>query len=451
MTVVSVPRDETPDAARAAWLSRLRVSALALEVIVVAASFALGTAPSSIPLVTGLLSLQLVSNGAGVWWMRSTPSLLKMACLLSVDLIAFTALLAVTGGATNPFSFLYLVFIALAAVILSMWQSIALVLLSILGFGSLIFFAPPSAHAGHGHAMQSHVLGMWIACSVGAIFVVFFLQRLKHVLTDRENEIARMREDHARSDRLAALGTLAAGAAHELSTPLSTIAVAARELIDIMGEDPAFEAIRPEADAIRGEVDRCRAVLEHLAADAGQDPSDSIVLVTPHALIDEALHIVRDRRRIAVRNTVDAAVQVRVPKRIVARALRGLMNNALAADTGEISVEVTSTSKTVAFSIRDAGAGMSKEVLARSSEPFFTTRAHGEGMGLGLFLAHNVAAQLGGALLIESLEGQGTRATFQIPIAVVQESDLSTRVSPDLASRPALAMAAPEPTEGRIL
>lgn len=413
-----------------AWLLRLRASALVLEIIVLVASVALGTPPASALFVATIFLLQLLSNAAGAWWMRSTPTSLKMALLLAVDVLAFTALLAVTGGASNPFSFLYLVFVALAGVVLNVWQSSALVALSILGFGSLFLIAPgDDEHAGHaGHAMhgiapthdaaamQSHVLGMWIACSVGAVFIVFFLQRLTKMLRAREHELERLREQRERDQRLAALGTLAAGAAHELSTPLSTIAIAAREMLDVMQADPAYAPLLPEAAAIRGEVDRCRDVLEHLAADAGQDPADTVEDVAPKALVATALKNVKQQTRVVV-SGADAVddVTLRVPPKIASRALRGLLTNALAASTENVELRLSPQANGCAFVVIDRGEGMTDETLSRSTEPFFTTKEQGEGMGLGLFLATNVATRLGGYLRIESEVGEGTRATFWLP------------------------------------
>lgn len=410
-----------------AWLLRLRASALLLEIIVLSASVALGTPPASAAFVATIFLLQLLSNAGGAWWMRTSPTSLKMALLLAVDVLAFTALLAVTGGASNPFSFLYLVFVALAGVVLNVWQSSALVALSILGFGSLFLIAPEEGeHAGHAMhgiaathdaaAMKSHVLGMWIACSVGAVFIVFFLQRLTKMLRAREHELERLREQRERDDRLAALGTLAAGAAHELSTPLSTIAVAAREMLDVMQADSIYAPLLPEAAAIRGEVDRCRDVLEHLAADAGQDPSDSVEAIAPATLVEMALKNVKQADRIVCKGEATVSdVTLVVPPKIAARALRGLLTNALAASTESVELQLASEDEGCAFVVIDRGEGMNDETLARSTEPFFTTKEQGEGMGLGLFLANNVTTRLGGRLRIESDVGVGTRATFWLP------------------------------------
>jgi two-component system sensor histidine kinase RegB len=246
---------------------------------------------------------------------------------------------------------------------------------------------------------------MWAAFGVAAAFIVIFVTRVARALSRRDAELAR-------SARLASLATLAAGAAHELSTPLGTIAIAARELdrrLERLGDAPA----REDAALIRSEVERCRVILEQLASDAGQAHGAASGPVTVRELLD----LVTDGRSLErqVPGDVEARL-VSVPLRPLGRALRGLVENAVHAAGAAVSVRCAVTGHELTIEIADRGPGMSDEVLARAGEPFFTTREAGHGMGLGIFLARSVLERVGGRLDLTTRLGHGTRAVAVIPL-----------------------------------
>ncbi|MFZ9890081.1 MAG: ATP-binding protein, partial [Myxococcota bacterium] len=348
-----------------------------------------------------------------------------ITALLSVDIVVFTALLHVTGGASNPFSFLYLVFLALAALMLEPTQTWTLVGASALGFGTLFLTDGQTAHHAHhggdamARAMRLHLFGMWLAFLVAATFIVSFLQRLTQALREREQTMRRLEEEKERQGHLASLGTLAAGAAHELSTPLSTIAVAASELLHGLVDVKAAADLLPDVRLIRAEVQRCRGILEQLAVDVGSNASDELRPIMPGALIELSLPEDDSRERVRVHIDASAATQmVSLPPRLCSRAIRGLVNNALQAGPGQvdITVEMTPERQQLRFRIQDQGRGMSPEVLSRATEPFFTTRAPGEGMGLGLFVAREVLERLGGELHLFSQPSAGTLVEVFLPV-----------------------------------
>ena len=181
---------------------------------------------------------------------------------LTLDTLLLTGLLQPSGGASNPFSVLYLVYIALAAVVLGARWTWFLAALSVVCYGVLVLGrACGSTHAAHGAAdLGAHLQGMWVAFTVAAVLTAYFVVKLSTALERRDAEIAEMRERAARHERLAALTTLAAGAAHELGTPLATIAVAAGELERALRALPEAQAraLLEDARLIRAELERCR-------------------------------------------------------------------------------------------------------------------------------------------------------------------------------------------------
>jgi two-component system sensor histidine kinase RegB len=311
------------------------------------------------------------------------------------------------------------VYVALASVVLPSPWPWMVAIAAAAGFGSL--FAIETGHAHHHHDMASmllHLVGMWVAFCVGAVLLVAFVQRIRRELALRDEALSAAREASLRAERLASLATLAAGAAHELATPLGTIAIVARDLSRALAARGDAQAA-DEVALVRREVARCKDVLDQMAADAGASSADAATDVTLGDLEERILEPLGDRRaRVRVRyEGCGAAATVRVPPRALAQAIRAILQNALQADAGTVDLSIARRGDAVRFVVADHGAGMTPEVLARAKEPFFTTKREGEGMGLGLFLAHATVEPLGGALEIASTVGAGTTATLVLPIA----------------------------------
>lgn len=404
------------------WLVRLRWGAVAGEVLVIAAA-----AASAVPLPFGpLLGWTLVtvlSNVAAAVALRRVRGVGRgvSGALLALDILVLTGLLYLTGGAHNPFSILYLVYIALAAVVLGPGWTWALAGLATTSYGALFRFTRPVEAVGHtGHdAFDVHLKGMWLAFGVAAGLIAYFGARLAESLERREHEVLALREEAARVQRLASLATLAAGAAHELGTPLGTIGVAAGEVERAAAALPGGQAITDDARLIRAELQRCRRILEGMAAEAGAPAGEE---AAPTALRDLGADVLAElpaaaAGRVALA-TPDPATVVTVPRRTVARAVTVLVRNALdaSAEGAPVSLEAAVGAGRLRVCVEDRGHGMKAEVLALVGEPFFSTKEPGKGLGLGVFLARSVAERLGGALHLESREGRGTRAVFEVPL-----------------------------------
>jgi two-component system sensor histidine kinase RegB len=338
----------------------------------------------------------------------------QIALVMMLDIIVLTGLLYFSGGPHNPFAFLYVVQIALATVLVRALWSWMLVALSFIGFGILLI-----AHRPLEIPDDRRMIGTWFALGVASAFVVHFLRRITGALAERDAELTEARGLAARQERLASLATMAAGAAHELSTPLGTVALAAKELEHALTKTAEPE-LAADARLIREQVGRCRAILEQMAQGAGT-VGESVATCTLGELLDESLVGVRDAPEVHREVPEELArTDLRLPPRAVSQALRSLITNAQDASPPSAAVVVAARcdNRTLELAIRDRGAGMPGEILDRIGEPFFTTKPPGRGMGLGLFLARAVIEAVGGTLHIASTAGAGTEVRVALPTDV---------------------------------
>lgn len=395
------------------WLLRLRWGAALGQCVVIAITqWGLGI-PLPLTWLAAVLGFELLSNGLFIVWFRRPRAVSEgfVGALVALDMGLLTALLVLTGGPLNPFNFLYLVHLALAAVVLRPLWTWSLTAIAAVLFGLLFVVPGPEVlAAARPGLMRWHMPGMWIAFAVASVFTVYFLHRVNSALGQRDFEA---REIAMRGERLASLATLAAGAAHELSTPLATIAVVAKELERQLaaGKTPADE----DARLIRSQVERCKDILRQMAADAGEWAGEGLETVPLDALVRDALEQLPAPRAVTIGPAPDPPPYVRVPVTAVQQAVRNLVKNALDAGGQNVRVEFGGARGTCWVRVSDTGTGMTEDVLERAEEPFFTTKEPGHGMGLGLFLVRVVMERLGGRLKLQSKAGEGTRATLRFP------------------------------------
>lgn len=431
-------------AINAAWFGRLRWVAAAGQLATIAfVAGPLGVLLPVAPLVL-LVGVTLISNALFWWWTssRSEPPEANawhavVGGLMLLDLAVLTAMLALTGGPTNPFVMFYFVNLALSGVVLPALWAWALSGLAILGFAILSIAHEPvevlrdperlvslaTLRASGDDSVPPALVGAWTAFAASAFVIVNFTTRLTRELRESERARRRAESERASSEKLEALGTLAAGAAHELATPLSTIALtvseAHRELQQTGVEGPALEDLK----LARREVDRCRTILDRMATDTGQPAAGLPEELTAEELIADVLAELPAADRVDVACVGEAAgLTVLAPTTALAQALRAVVQNGVDATNeidpeGRIEITADRLAGTLRLRVVDRGPGMPADVLARASEPFFTTKAPGRGMGLGLFLARSVIEKIGGSLRLESPAAGGAMAIIVLPLA----------------------------------
>lgn len=339
-----------------------------------------------------------------------------------LDTLCLTVILGLTGGPLNPFSLLYLVQITLSAVVLSKVWTWILGVLSTVCFGLLFFFRVPSGAFETYHASQGlspHLVGMWIAFVIAAGLVTFFTGKVSDALRLHEQEVLALQDQIAKNERLASLATLAAGAAHELGTPLGTIAVVSRELERYAATLPDSDSVREDAKLIRKEVERCRLILQRMSVEGAEPMGESPRTILVSDLLRETLRQFPAAQSASmVVNAIDEELAVTLPVQATIQSLAALLKNALDANVpgGQVVLSATRRDSQITFAVSDQGSGMPEAVLRRIAEPFFTTKDPGKGMGLGTFLARTFAERLGGELWFESAPGKGTTATMKLPL-----------------------------------
>jgi two-component system sensor histidine kinase RegB len=410
------------------WVLQLRWGAVAgqtatIAVTALAFKLALPLGP-----LAAILALTALSNVALHRWMRASRVVRAelVAAVLGVDTLSLCALLYFTGGPSNPFSVLFLVQITIAALVLGVGYTAAVVALSTASYAFLFFDNVPLAGMEHMHhagssAFGLHLQGMFVAFALAAVLIAHFVTRVSSALREREAQLARAQRAVAASERLASLSTLAAGAAHELGTPLATIAVASTELERAAQSFEGTGALREDARLIRQEVDRCRDIVDQMSARAAGALGEVAERVEVRVLLGELRRRFDEPRAARLEVRVDGVDALTVPWRGLAQVLASLVKNAFDASEASaraVALTIGANHGRLRFAVRDEGIGIPESDLPHVGEPFFTTKPPGAGMGLGLFLARSFADRLGGELSLSSEPGVGTTVVLELPIHV---------------------------------
>ncbi|MFN2366265.1 MAG: ATP-binding protein [Desulfurivibrionaceae bacterium] len=429
----SPTRDSTTSRIAFSWLLKLRWGAVICQLLIILAVGLVFDIDIPIPILLAVIFFQICSNFYFHRLKNKQASIrpLIFGLIMAWDIIQLTVLIYFSGGPMNPFTFIYLVHVALGAILMGQRWAWGLNLLAITCY-ALLFLLPPAPDFNQGlvaasavspcfedSGMGLHLQGMWAAFTLTAIFIVFFVSRIGKAIEGHQQTLASLEKERQRSEKMAALATLAAGAAHEFSTPLATIAIAAGEMthhLDEAGRDPE---LREDAALIGKEVKKCRDILRQLAADAGEHLGESFVTVTPADFLDKVVREFKNETGREISFELDPETgPILIPLQSWLRAVKGLLKNALdACPEGNIHGRLFSDREYLAVTVADEGPGMSQEEMARAAEPFFTTKEPGKGLGLGLFLARTLAERFGGDLLIESAPGRGTEVTFRVKLA----------------------------------
>lgn len=445
---VSVPTDPVG----LKWLVTVRWTVLvAATGALFAGRTGLGVSLSA-PTAAVLLAVVAASNLWLTWRIRAgrTRAASAAGLLVCADVLLLLWVLWRSGGPLNPASTFLLVQIVLVALVLGRVWTWIVTALAVGGFG-LLYLAPATelvaAQAMHPE-IGAHMSGMWLAFAATALVIAVLVTRLVVAIERRDRALETLRDQHARTARFAGLATLAAGAAHELSTPLATMAVAARELERTLetrggrrgdvhgasvdehddGRTGTNDELLHDARLIRAEIDRARRILTDLSARSGGAPGEAPRAASIGDVFSSVQAELQPQvaRRLETRSLGD--LRVVWPVQAVALAIVNLVRNAAQAsdDAGAVVLQGdTDGNGHVRIRVIDRGQGMSPDHLARAGEPFFTTKPAGAGTGLGLFVARSTIEQLGGTLGLVSEPGRGTTATIVLPANVVEHASAS--------------------------
>jgi two-component system sensor histidine kinase RegB len=400
-----------------AWLRLCAVAGQALTVIVVAFWMRLPIPVGGLALGIGLLLV----FAAAVFWRLRQPwpvTSLEAVAHIAVDIAALTWLLYLTGGATNPFVSLLVLPITLAAAALPLRHVAIVALLAAACYLVLIpWHVPlPMLHAHEGGDFNLHILGMAINFVITAAALSFFVTRLARMLRARERDVQRDRERALRDEGILAIATQAAGAAHELNTPLSTMRTLLAELKREHADD---RGLADDLELLAGQAERCRDILRELVALGTRQLAGTPQRMPLAAFVRDSesrFHLLRPEVDLSIRIEGDAEAREIEAEPSLRHALINLLSNAadasLAAGSARVELAVAANAAQVEFGVRDFGAGTEAELVARSA--FQSSKR--DGLGLGLALAHATAERLGGELRAELQPDRGLLQRLRVPL-----------------------------------
>jgi len=347
---------------------------------------------------------------------------------LVLDVLALASLLYFAGGSSNPFVSLFLLPLVIVAATLPkryVWGMAAVTL----GFYTLLMVINVpltqemaghnhGGHAGHTTAATKdfslHVLGMWFSFLLAVGLILFFVVSMAEALRQRNQKLAEAREKHLRDEHMVSLGTLAAGAAHELGTPLATMAVLTKEMEQEYKQQPELVE---QIEILRSQVDRCKTILGQISASAGQiraesGHSEDVKEYLQHCLSRwSELHPKTD---ISVSLKGSDPAPIIVVDETLNQAIINVLNNAAEASPERIELMALWTQAELVIEVRDFGAGLSPAALEELGKPFFTTKK--DGHGLGFYLAQEVVRRLGGDVNVTNHKDGGACVSISLPL-----------------------------------
>jgi len=399
------------------------IAVMGQTVTVLAVHFGLGF---KLPLALCLAVIcALALSNAFLSIRRVAPSRLDdraAALLLGFDVVQLALLLYVTGGLQNPFAILVIAPVMVSATILSRAATIALTLLAVASITVLAVFRTVLPWSPEPLALPSvYVLGIWTALAVASVFFSAYVWSVSEEARRMYDALAATQTLLARQQRLSALGGLAAAAAHELGSPLATIAVVAKEL---SRELPADSPLAEDVGLLISQSDRCRDILAGIArtpesrSDEPFDrlPLSQLVEATAEPYMGPAVDV-----EIIIEDDVtgDEPVIDRSPELL--SGLGTLIQNAVQFARDHVVVSLSWDDRTLEIAVQDDGPGFSPAVLDAIGEPFISTRAgDSEHMGLGIFIAQTLLAGLGAELSFANLPGAGAEVVIRWPRTILE-------------------------------
>jgi len=324
---------------------------------------------------------------------------------LCADVVIYAALLYQFGGATNPFVFVLLIPLIISATTLPRRLTLLIALLVAGLYTSLLFNHLPLLDFtdAHQHTVvqlfNQHITGLWISFILTVGVISIYVVQMRQTLAERDHDLSAVREQRIHDQQLLALATLAAGTAHELRTPLSTLRVI---LKDMQSDHPELDE---DLSLMLQQVDCCTDKLRNMTEEVASGKPAPIRLDAFLAQVLESWIVMRPQVSYTLQ-PLQEPVPIINTSVILQQALLNLLNNAADAcpDAITISVHYPEADR-VTLRIRDHGPGLSPEQLASMGKPFFTTKG---GLGIGLFLTTTSLATQDGEVYLYNHPGGGT-------------------------------------------
>ena len=399
------------------WLAALG------QVATIGAAYFLFGIPLPIDDMLTLVLILAVFNAISVLRLQTRRPVTNMELFVAllVDVGILTAQLYCSGGTTNPFIFLYLLQAALAAVLLRPWSTWAIVGITTLCVAGLALAGQPlNLPLDHDLGLASpYIQGLLLCFVLNAALLVVFITRINRNLRDRDEYLAALRQRAAEEEHIVRMGLLASGAAHELGTPLSTLAV-------ILGDwqrIPPFTddaELRQEVSEMQAQVLRCKDIVNGILMSAGETRGDAPTETTVHRFLDGLAAQWRASRgatRLVYDNHFGPDMRI-VSDSALKQMISNVLDNALEASPQWQRLVVDRRGEDLLLTVQDAGPGFAPDILRNLGKPYQSSKDK-PGGGLGLFLSINVARTLGGSLSAQNLLVGGAAVTLTLPLATL--------------------------------
>lgn len=371
-----------------------------------------------LPMLVVLLLLAAFNLLSARRLMRSETSDVGLVLQQVADVVGLGVLLFLSGGAANPLVSLLLLPVATAALTLSARGAAVVAALAIGVYSLLAVWYVPLPIGDAERAARLHLAGMWLTFVASVLLIAWLIVRMNASVRTRDAALAAAREQALRDERVVALGTLAAGAAHELGTPLATMAVIVGECVR---EEALPDAVREDMETLRAQIAACKEIVSGLAQRAGVARSTEARSANVREWIEQVVARWRSTRpqatcrvRLAGADAPDIVVEATLEQ-----ALANLLNNAADAGGGELEVSADWDADMLTVTVSDHGPGFPADMLHEGGRAPVTSTTGGS--GIGLMLTQAAVERCGGNLELANPPDGGAEVRLRLPLAVAME------------------------------
>lgn len=416
------PTDDETNRKNMALLIQLRWTAVIGQVGTIAfVQIWLGIALPLVPMA-GVIGALVTLNLASLVWMRYRTEISNRELLLALmlDVAALTGQLYLSGGATNPFTSLYLLQVTLGAVLLDSRSTWSLVALTCASFAGLTGVYRPLGlpHHGFSDPFSLHVAGIFIGFALDAVLLVVFVTRINRNLRDRDAHLAELRQQAAEEEHIVRTGLLASGAAHELGTPLASLSVILSDWrrMPALVSDPELAEDLAEMET---SLQRCKSIVTGILVSAGEARGEESTTTTVVGFVTsmvEEWRATRSSTTLHFRNWFGADIAI-VSDAALQQAVFNVLDNAFEVSRDWVELAVERDADSIVLSVSDRGPGFAPEMLAQLGKPYHSSKGR-PGGGLGLFLVVNVIRKLGGRVMAQN-RPLGATVKLVLPLAML--------------------------------
>ncbi len=348
----------------------------------------------------------------------------ELLAALMLDVAALTAQLYLSGGASNPFTSLYLLQVILGAVLLdarSTWSLVSLTCASLAGL--IVFYRPLELPGEAVDLFKLYIAGMFVGFALNATLLVAFVTRINRNLRERDSNLAALRQQAAEEDHIVRMGLLASGAAHELGTPLASLSV----ILSDWRRMPTLKANPDMAEdmaEMQAALDRCKSIVTGILVSAGEARGEASSVTTVNAFLTEIVQEwrgIRPGSALAFRYDFGADLAI-VSDTALKQVVFNVLDNAFEVSPHWVEFAASRDTDALVLKISDNGPGFTPEMLAQFGKPYQSSKGR-PGGGLGLYLVVNVVRKLGGQVTAQNRPGGGASVLLTLPLSTLAIGD----------------------------